>query len=97
MGCGAARSLVQLRHGTVRLDIVKWLCIGSVPTAFVGVLVARALGHGAHVEDLIQRALGVALIIAAAGLFVRAYLRLGERARRRTADPTGRPRLMVRP
>ncbi|MDT4970176.1 MAG: uncharacterized protein QOG22_319 [Pseudonocardiales bacterium] len=94
-------SFVHLRNGTVRLDLVKWLCIGSVPTAFLGVLVARALGHGAHVEELIQRALGVALIIAAAGLFVRAYLRLAERARsrdgRRTADPTGRPRVQVRP
>ena len=94
-------SFVHLRNGTVRLDLVKWLCIGSVPMAFAGVLVARALGHGAHVEDLIQRALGVALIIAATGLFVRAYLRLAERARnrdgRRPADPTGRPRLQVRP
>jgi uncharacterized protein len=63
--------------------------------------VARALGHGAHIQDLIQKALGVALIIAAAGLFVRAYLRLAERARRRDGrrdpDPSGPPRLQVRP
>jgi uncharacterized protein len=75
-------SYVHLRNGTVRLDLVRWLCIGSVPAAFAGVLVARAFGHGAHIEDLIQRALGVALVIAAAGLFVRAYLRLAERATR---------------
>jgi uncharacterized membrane protein YfcA len=94
-------SFVHLRHGTVRLDLVRWLCIGSVPTAFVGVLVARALGHGANIEDLIQKALGVALIIAATGLFVRAYLRLAERARHRdgtrSPDPGGPPRLRVRP
>jgi uncharacterized membrane protein YfcA len=94
-------SIVHLRHGTVRMDLVRWLCIGSVPAAFAGVLVARALGHGAHVENLVQKALGVALVIAAAGLFVRAYLRLAERAAhrdgRRPADPTGRPDIIVRP
>lgn len=94
-------SFVHLRKGTVRLDLVRWLCIGSVPSAFAGVLLARALGHGAHIEVLIQRALGVALIIAAAGLFARAYLRLAERARerdgRRAPDPTGRPNVRVRP
>src|SRR5215475_12127538 len=38
-------SIVHFRNGTVRLDLVRWLCIGSVPAAFAGVLVARALGH----------------------------------------------------
>jgi uncharacterized protein len=94
-------SIVHLRNRTVRLDLVRWLCIGSVPAAFAGVLVARALGHGAHVEDLIQKALGIALVIAAVGLFARAYLRLAERSRRRDGrrapDPTGRPTVQVRP
>ena len=94
-------SLVHLRHGTVRMDLVRWLCLGSVPAAFCGVLVARVLGHGTHVEDLIQKALGIALVIAAAGLFARAYLRLAERARSRDgsrpADPLGPPQLTVRP
>jgi len=93
-------SIVHFRHGTVRLDLVRWLCIGSVPAAFAGVLVARALGHGNNVDDLIQKTLGVALIIAATGLFVRAYLRLAERARnrdgRRPHDPSGPPALEVR-
>jgi len=94
-------SFVHLRKGTVRLDLVRWLALGSVPAAFAGVLVARALGHGARLEDLIQKALGIALVIAAAGLFVRAYLRLAERARRRDGsrdpDPTGPPSVQVRP
>lgn len=94
-------SIVHLRNGTVRTDLVRWLCVGSVPAAFAGVLIARALGHGGHIEDLIQKALGVALIVAATGLFVRAYLRLAERARhrdgRREADPAGPPRMPVRP
>jgi uncharacterized membrane protein YfcA len=94
-------SVVHLRNGTVRLDLVRWLCIGSVPAAFAGVLVARSFGDGATVEDVIQKALGIALIIAATGLFVRSYLRLAERAAhrdgRRAADPHRRPEIHVRP
>ncbi len=94
-------SLVHLRKGTVRLDLVKWLCVGSVPSAFGGVLIARALGKGAGVQDFIQRALGVALIIAALGLLIRAYVRLVERARKRDGrlapDPVGPPTITVRP
>lgn len=93
-------SIVHLRKGTVRMDLVRWLCIGSVPAAFAGVLVARGLGRGANIEVLIQRALGVALVIAATGLFVRAYLRLAERARHgdgwRPLDPTGPPSIRIR-
>lgn len=94
-------SLVHLRNGTVRRDLVRWLCLGSVPAAFAGVLVARALGHGAAVEDLVQRAMGIALLAAAGGLFIRACLRLAERARdreaHRPADPIGPPSITVRP
>jgi uncharacterized membrane protein YfcA len=94
-------SFVHLRNGTVRMDLVRWLCLGSVPAAFAGVLVARALGHGSNVEDLIQKALGIALVVAAAGLFARAYLRLAERARsrdgHRAADPAGPPDVVLRP
>ena len=92
---------VHLRRGTVRLELVKWLCLGSVPAAFGGVLVARALGSGADVQVVIQRALGIALIVAAAGLFIRAYTRLVQRARKRDGrlgrDPQGPPLVTVRP
>jgi hypothetical protein len=94
-------SFVHLRHGTVRMDLVRWLCVGSVPAAFAGVLIARALGRGSNVEDVIQYALGAALVLAAGGLFARAYLRLAERARsrdaHRTRDPKGPPNVLVRP
>ena len=76
-------SFVHLRRGTVHLGLVKWLSLGSIPGAFSGVLIARSLGHGQEVQDVIRIALGVALLLAAAGLTVRAYIRLVERARRR--------------
>jgi len=92
-------SIVHFRNGTVRLDLVKWLCIGSVPSAFCGVLIARAMGPG--IETFIQYALGSALVVAAAGLFLRAYLRLAERAKvrdgRRAKDPVGPPNVVVKP
>ena len=65
------------------MGLVAWLCIGSVPAAFAGVLVTRALGTGDDVQHIVKTALGVALLVAAAGLTVRAYLRLAEQARRR--------------
>ena len=94
-------SLVHLRRGTVRLDLVRRLCLGSVPAAFAGVFVARAIGSGGGLDTVVQRALGVALVVAAGGLFVRAYLRLAERAAQRDGhrdpDPVGPPAVTVRP
>jgi len=94
-------SLVHLRRGTVHLVLVKWLCIGSVPAAFVGVLVARALGGGEEVQRVIRTALAIALLCSAAGLMIRAYIRLTEHARVRDGRaaplPQGRPRVEVRP
>ena len=94
-------SIVHIRAGTVRMDLVKWLCIGSVPTAFCGVLIAHLLGQGSNFEHAVKIALGSALILAAAGLFLRAYLRLAERARHRDgsrpADPSGPPDIVVKP
>ncbi|HEX2638102.1 MAG TPA: sulfite exporter TauE/SafE family protein, partial [Gemmatimonadales bacterium] len=93
-------SVVHLRRGTVHLGLVKWLCLGSIPGAFSGVLIARALGHGQVVQDFIRIALGVALLLAACGLIVRAYLRLLEHARRRDGRaaplPHGPPTLTLR-
>jgi uncharacterized protein len=84
----------------VNLDLVKWLCVGSVPAAFGGVLIAKSLGNGEAVQDGIQIALGVALLIAASGLAFRAYTRLVERARKRDGRlarlPQDRPEVTVR-
>jgi uncharacterized protein len=99
-------SLVHLRHGTVHLRLVGWLCVGSVPSAFCGVLTARALGHGSQVQHVISTAMGVALLMAAAGLAIRGYLAMKDRAsgreERRTAVPgspasTPPPAIAVRP
>ena len=83
--------LVHLRRGTVNLRLVGLLCLGSVPSAFCGVLVSRALGSGTAVQDLTKAALGVALVLAATGLIVRAYQDLVARGRRAADRAAGRP------
>ena len=94
-------SVVHLRRGTVHLGLVKWLCAGSVPAAFGGVIIARSLGGGEGVQSVIRTALAIALLLSAAGLMVRAYMRLVEHARVRDGRaaplPQGRPRVVVRP
>ena len=96
-------SFVHLRRGTVNLELVKWLMIGSVPSAFAGVLLLRLLGGGESVQEVVKVALGVALLVAAASLIFKAYLSLAERARRRaagiprTAESSTRPQVVVRP
>lgn len=67
-------SFVHLRRGTVNLRLAGWLCVGSVPAAFCGVLVARALGKGSGVQHVVELSMGVALLIAAVGLIVRSRL-----------------------
>lgn len=74
--------VVHLRRGTVDLRLVGLLCLGSVPTAFLGVLVARSLGSGSEVQEWTKLALGVALLLAATGLIVRSYQELVARGRR---------------
>jgi uncharacterized membrane protein YfcA len=61
---------VHAKAGTVNYQLVKWLCIGSVPSAFAGVLVLNALG-GDDVAAAVKQYLGFALIIAAASMIVR--------------------------
>lgn len=81
--------LVHLRRGTVDLKLVGLLCIGSVPSAFCGVLIIRAIGKNADVEAWTKTALGVALLLAAGGLIVKAYIALVARGRRAAARARG--------
>jgi uncharacterized membrane protein YfcA len=92
-------SFVHLRKKTVQLGLVKWLCLGSVPCAFAGVFVARSLSDTS--VTYIEYAMGGALVVAAAGLFLRSYLRLAERAQhrdgRRAPDPDATPAVTPKP
>ncbi|MEV4808134.1 sulfite exporter TauE/SafE family protein [Nonomuraea sp. NPDC049421] len=71
---------VHLRHGTVNLRLVAWLCAGSVPAAFCGVFLARAFGTEAAAQQAVKYALGIALLLAVAGLVAKAFLAVRERS-----------------
>jgi uncharacterized protein len=72
---------VHLRQGTVNWQLVKWLVLGSVPSAFCGVLILRALGTSNHVQGAVQVVLGIALLVAAGAIVLKAFLNLRSRAR----------------
>ncbi len=81
---------VHLRKGTVHLPLVKWLVVGSVPSAFASVwLFSRIFGD--HYNDVVQRAIGVALLLASAGLIAKGAF---SGKRHATGDPDHVP---VRP
>lgn len=94
-------SLAHLRQKTSNLDIVKWLILGSVPAAFGGVLILKLLGPSQQVQRFVQVCLGVALVLSALLLVVRAYLRLLEHARARAGTgpplPRGKPDVVISP
>jgi uncharacterized membrane protein YfcA len=71
---------VHLRRGTVKLGLAKWLMVGSLPSAFLGVLALRRFGSGEALQANIKVGLGWALLLACTGIVARPLL-----ARRRAA------------
>jgi uncharacterized membrane protein YfcA len=72
---------VHARRGTVNYSLVKWLMVGSVPFAFAGVFVLKALGDNATLQGTLKIILGVALLAACGSMIVKAALQ-----RRREAE-----------
>jgi hypothetical protein len=65
---------VHLRAGTVNLRLVKWMVIGSVPSAFLGAYLLHVLGDAKSAQKHIEVALGAALLIGAAAMVLRYLL-----------------------
>jgi uncharacterized membrane protein YfcA len=70
---------VHLRRGTVNLNLVRWLALGSVPAAFAGVLVLRAIG-APEVADRLKVLLGAVLLVAAGAIVAKGVLQARRRA-----------------
>lgn len=64
---------VHARRGTVNWKLVAWLCAGSIPSAFLGVLLLRLLGDDESVQHTVKIALGAALLLAAGGMILKAW------------------------
>src|SRR5436190_391939 len=82
---------VHLRRGTVHLGLVRWLCMGSIPAAFAGVLILKSLGSGDELQDRISTTLGVALLVAAAAIVAKGLVQRGRRFDTGIHDVTVRP------
>ena len=65
---------VHLRRGTVKLDLVKWLMVGSLPCAFLGVVLLKMAGTGPELQLHIKKGLGYALLVASTCILVRPLL-----------------------
>jgi hypothetical protein len=79
---------VHIRRKTVRWELVRWLCLGSIPMAFAGVLLLQAVGDAERIEEITELFLGATLLLAAGAMIVKAWLQ-GRRtaaARRSGAD-----------
>jgi len=94
-----AGAIVHLRRRTVNLRLVGYLALGSVPAAFGGAWLISLQPRGDDLDALLKVLLGIALLVAAAGLVARALfqmwqnaLPLGEGAVR-----PSRPEVVVRP
>jgi uncharacterized membrane protein YfcA len=56
---------VHMKHGAVNRRMVAFLCIGSIPAAFSGVLLLNALNSGEQLQTRLKLMLGIALFLAA--------------------------------
>jgi uncharacterized membrane protein YfcA len=65
---------VHLRAGTVNLKLVRWMVIGSVPSAFLGAYILHLLGNSSSAQDNIEKVLGSALLVGASAMVVRYVL-----------------------
>ena len=69
-----AGSLVHLHKGTVNLRLAGWMCLGSVPMAFLGAYLLHVLGGGPAQQQNVQTALGAALLAGTGAMLLRYWL-----------------------
>jgi uncharacterized membrane protein YfcA len=86
-------ALVHLRAGTVNRRLVRWMVIGSVPSAFLGAYLLHVMGHAKSAQHNIEVALGTALLIGAGAMVLRYVLdrRSGHRRTAHVNEITLRP------
>ncbi len=77
-------SAIHWQRGTVKKELVGWLTLGSLPSAFAGVFIVRLLGNGIALQERLKVTLGVVLVVAAIAIVAKGYLQ----GRRLVADPS---------
>jgi uncharacterized membrane protein YfcA len=74
---------VHVRRKTVRWELVKWLCLGSIPMAFAGVLLLHNSADSESVEAITKNFLGITLTLAAFAMVFKAWLQARRSAQAR--------------
>ncbi|MFN2606618.1 MAG: TSUP family transporter [Acidimicrobiales bacterium] len=83
---------VHLKRGTIHWSLVRWLVVGSVPSAFLGAYLLNRLGDGKDVQAQVKQVLGWALLVAASAIVAKATLVARARSRRPPGEePNLRP------
>jgi uncharacterized membrane protein YfcA len=84
---------VHLKAGTVNRGLVRWMVIGSVPSAFLGAYLLHVMGHAKTAQHNIEVALGAALLVGAGAMVLRFVLdrRSGRQRTGRVAEVAPRP------
>src|ERR1700733_13216661 len=67
-------SAVHIQRGTVNFRLVGWMCLGSVPMAFLGAYLLHVLGGSSASQQNVEIALGAALLAGTAAMVVRYWL-----------------------
>ena len=67
-------SLVHMHRGTVNYRLVGWMCVGSVPMAFLGAYLLHVLGGSSAQQQNVETALGAALLAGTAAMLLRSWL-----------------------
>lgn len=76
---------VHIRRKTVRWDLVKWLCVGSIPAAFAGVFLLQEVGDSEAIEELTATLLGITLLLASTAMILKSYIQ-GRRSAKARAE-----------
>jgi len=67
-------SVVHMRQGTVNWRLVGWMCLGSVPMAFLGAYLLHLIGGTSAQQGNVEKALGAALLAGTAAMILRSWL-----------------------
>ena len=92
-----AGALVHLQKGTVNLRLVGWMCLGSVPMAFLGAYLLHVLGGEPAQQQNVETALGAALLAGTAAMVLRYVLdrRSGQQRTGSVARVQARPLVTI--
>jgi uncharacterized membrane protein YfcA len=87
---------VHWKGGSPHLKLAAWLIAGSVPTAFAGAFIIKAVAAGQAQEQFIKLAIGVTLLITASTYALRMYLQMVKNLHE-GGEHAGRPEPPVKP